>query len=825
MSQRFPLLFVADRATAEKFVPTSQGPRTRLPDRTRSTHGKQVQDQLTEVWNKFQQLNEERNAVGLPVRYGMYLEFHSASGFDLALQQLERVSKGIRIMNVRVEEREIRGEVEQVVIATVYVPNDERGFFLEQVRKYLEEDTAGGNPRNRKLVESIEDIGLAVLESFWRDRVAPLPGTNAEWCEIWVRQEERSEEPKEQLFAFCENFGIEYLEEEIRFPERNVYIIKANRTQLAELFLAYEFLAEIRKARQPVSFWMGEANAAQADWAKDLLDRMNISDETNTRILILDSGVNNGHQLLNGVLSDEDVHTYDPEWGVNDTDGHGTLMSGVSIFGDLHEALQHGDEVNIKHLIESGKILPPKGQNEEHLYGDITSQVISLAEIANDSANRIICLAITVDDDNRGFPSSWSGSIDALASGYEEEEVKRLIVVAAGNIMESRFWNNYPNTNISFGIHTPAQAWNALTVGAYTQKSLISDPTLAGYTAIAPAMGLSPFSSTSMSWDKAWPQKPDIVMEGGNAGTDATGFNSTVEDLDILSTSHEITQRQFDVFQATSAATAKAAHLCALIQSEYPAAWPETVRGLMVHSASWTQAMQDHFLVGNTDRKALDNLIRCCGYGVPNPEKALYCANNLLTLIAQEGIQPFMKGESGGYPTKDVHFFDLPWPTAVLQELGSVEVTMRVTLSYFIEPGPGEIGWSQRYRYPSHGLRFDVNNYSEDRDNFRQRINKAARTEGEEYDSNNNSGRWLIGTSARHRGSIHTDEITATAAQLAECKYISVYPSGGWWKERPHLKRFDSQTRYSLIVTLETEATQVDLYSEIAAQIGVPITL
>jgi len=34
---------------------------------------------------------------------------------------------------------------------------------------------------------------------------------------------------------------------------------------------------------------------------------------------------------------------------------------------------------------------------------------------------------------------------------------------------------------------------------------------------------------------------------------------------------------------------------------------------------------------------------------------------------------------------------------------------MRITLSYFVEPSPGEVGWKDRYRYASHGLRFELN--------------------------------------------------------------------------------------------------------------------
>jgi len=42
---------------------------------------------------------------------------------------------------------------------------------------------------------------------------------------------------------------------------------------------------------------------------------------------------------------------------------------------------------------------------------------------------------------------------------------------------------------------------------------------------------------------------------------------------------------------ATSCATAKASWLAAQITYKYNNAWPETIRGLIVHSASWTEQM------------------------------------------------------------------------------------------------------------------------------------------------------------------------------------------------------------------------------------------
>ena len=79
-----------------------------------------------------------------------------------------------------------------------------------------------------------------------------------------------------------------------------------------------------------------------------------------------------------------------------------------------------------------------------------------------------------------------------------------------------------------------------------------------------------------------------------------------------------------------------------------------------------------------------------------------------------------------------MHLYELPWPKEVLLALPpEVNLQMRVTLSYFVEPGPGDIGWKDRYRYASHALRFDVKSPRESIDEFSKRINSAARLEEE----------------------------------------------------------------------------------------------
>ena len=263
--------------------------------------------------------------------------------------------------------------------------------------------------------------------------------------------------------------------------------------------------------------------------------------------------------------------------------------------------------------------------------------------------------------------------------------------------------------------------------------------------------------------------------------------------------------------------------MAAQIQAAYPGAWPETVRGLMVHSAEWTAAMKEQFLESQS-KSEYAQLLRICGYGVPNTVRATECAANSLTLIAQAELQPFTD-DGGTRRMKDMHVHALPWPREELLALGEVPVTMRVTLSYFIEPGPGEIGWRDRYRYPSHALRFDVNAPSETRDGFIRRLNVAARDEGAPQEAEGGAGRWIIGSQGRSLGSVHSDIWIGTAADVAACSLVGVYPVVGWWRERAYLGRCNRSARYTLIVSVVTPAVDVDIYTPVAIRMGIPINV
>jgi hypothetical protein len=215
-------------------------------------------------------------------------------------------------------------------------------------------------------------------------------------------------------------------------------------------------------------------------------------------------------------------------------------------------------------------------------------------------------------------------------------------------------------------------------------------------------------------------------------------------------------------------------------------------------------------------------MLRRYGWGVPSFRRALFSATNDATLMVEDAILPFRK-DGAAIKTRDMNLHHLPWPREELRALGSQDVEFRITLSYFVEPNPGERGWTRRHRYASHGLRFAVKRSLETLDQFRQRINRAVEAEEAGEAGAAGGDDWVLGPSVRDRGSVHSDIWRGSAAALAERDAVGIFPISGWWKEKPALQRWDRAARYALIVSIRAPEAEVDLYTAIANQIAVEV--
>jgi hypothetical protein len=744
------------------------------------------------------------------------LEFSSEPGFELKLDSLERRGDGIELLNSHVDPA-------GVMHATVRVPDAKLPVFIRLLEEYdSAKRTKNDNRINQPLIESISAVRLAALPAFWTDNPATLPSNNhAIWWEVWLIGNGDSE--VDALFqGEAARVGLQADTRVIRFPERLVSIAFGTLDQFSQIRGLFNYLAELRRAIEVPTAYIELPARDQGLVIDEALTRIREPAAAAPAVCLLDTGVNREHRLLSLALSVEHTLTVNEAWNAADQDGHGTGMAGVALYGCLTTIFNSGEEVSLAHRLESVKILPDEGENPPENYGAITSEAVALAEIASPRRKRIICMAVTADRCDEGEPSSWSGEIDQLTSGVHDGE-SRLFIISAGNLRGELVRDDYPSLNEQEGIEDPSQSWNALTVGAYTEKCHIASVEFDGLVPVAGKGLLCPTSRTSMVWESNdWPYKPDIVLEGGNtAGEEGGGAVAYIEDLALLTTRLAGTGVQFTHFCETSAATALAARMAAIVQSEYDDYWPETIRALIVHTAEWTPEMIEQF-AGN-DRQSKLNRLKCYGYGVPVLEKALWSASNVVTLVAQETLQPYIKVGSE-IVKNDMHFHYLPWPTQVLEELGDTQVSMRVTLSYFVEPSPGRRGWGYKHGYQSFGLRFDVKRPNENLDQFKQRLNKSFWDDPKvQPKSVKESREWEIGDQLRTRGSIHSDRWRGTAAQLAACNMIGIYPVDGWWRTRSHLDRWGNIARYALIVTIETPDQNIDLYTPIAADIQAEI--
>ena len=827
----------------EPFRSRGMVPRPEVPERDRQQHSSALRGQLAEVQSSSDAYVTTQRDSGMAEGLGIQVEFESFPGIDLAFESLARENSGIELLNVRYGLSDSGADITE---ATVFVPDGKLEHFEGLIKDYVDHrvDAIGRTRDNRRLIDAINKIRAATLRALWTDTGGFPSETEGQlWWEVWLPA---GRDRQEVLAGFRERVdligrgisdssGISHTptapermrvaKGQIHFPERTVLLVYASVGQIQQSLPVLNSISELRRAPDTAEFFSSLAPDEQQDWLENLLTRSTypIEGDAVPHVCLLDTGVNRGHELLQPALAVSDVHTVEPSWGSDDGDGHGTEMAGLALAGNLEEQLANTQTITYPHRLESVKLLPFDGANgsDPILHGYATAEAVSRPEIQAPKRSRVFGMAVTAKDNRgRGQPSAWSAAVDKLAADTDGQSGnRRLLVLSAGNT-QYHDWLDYPASNDTDGIHDPGQAWNALTVGAYTDLVQVTEPDATDHEAIAPEGALSPFSTTSLTWQDRWPLKPDLVLEGGNVAQSPLGPCS-MDSLSLLTSFYKPNERAFTTTCATSAASAQAARLAAIVMAEYPESWPETIRGLLVHSAEWTEAMRHAYLpaAGRPSKRDYARLVRRCGFGIPDLDKALWSVANSLTMVIQEQLYPFRRVSSKQPVLRDMQLHRLPWPVEILEDLGEEPVELRLTLSYFIEPNPSTRGIRSRYRYESHGLRFDVKRLGESVEGFRNRINLAARDEEQGVSTTNNDSSWLIGPQQRHRGSIHSDLWRGTAAELASRGFVAVYPTSGWWKTRPALERYNQSARYSLIVSISAPQTTIDLYSDVQSKV------
>lgn len=844
--QEYPHILIRDQKERHPFSARRGRGRDVVPTQDQQVHGATLSRAYHDVIAQLEQRYEVMGIDASQVDKGATVELKFREGAHVDIGSLENQTSKIELLNVKL------GPNREPESAILYIPPQavKNNIIGKQIDDYKNpEKNKKHGPANFKKYDVTEDIDTVTLDKLWLDHSSlPADENQKQDWEVWLR--------KSHYASFKEKAdemdGVRISSHKLNFPEREICSVHCSLSQIDELQLITKALSGFRYLPTLSGFFDALPPREQRDWAQDLTSRISYDPSTRTSVCLLDTGIFHEHPLLTNFIVANGVDSFDPDWGEEDHDGHGTQMAGLSLFGDLAPLLDSSDAIALRHGLESVKVFPPDGDNKDEHVGYITSQAISRAEVNNRDINRVFCLSWSMEHETdpdghpvvEGKPTPLSAKIDQLAFGVEdfdewaiENDRKRLLVISAGNIRDSYTPEQYSAINDISEVEDPAQAWNALSVGAITDKTFTTDPNYNDWSVLADQYDLSAKSRTSVLWGETyWPTKPDIVMEGGNyLANPAQNYIEPHPDTSVLTLDKV---RPFSFVHDTSPANAAASRLAAMAMAEYPEYWPETIRGLMVHSAEWVGAMNKD--IPNLSKAQKIAHLRRYGYGVPQTHSLLNSLSNRPCVIIQDTINPFKtsESESSNEPVfSDLNHYALPWPLDELNSIYDQQVQMRLTLSYFIEPNPSERPPKTKYSYASHGLRFKLNRPNESEQEFLDRVGREVQAEEDQIDTlddlsdfvstTDSTDKWLLGPHSRDRGSLISDTWCGTAGELATQNLIAIAPQGGWWKHRkkfPALEnpRYLEQVRYSLIISLITEE-DIDLHTPIASQVGVSV--
>lgn len=702
------------------------------------------------------------------------------------------------------------------------------GKGLETLKRALGKYASwrGGRRTQRfNLFETTSQFRVSDVADLWQDDADKLPEDESEvveW-EVWLRPQAR-----DAFDQSIEELEIEKVGLEDAFIDAIVLNVIADRDQMSRLVLESAGIIELRPA-----------SSFSADYLElDPEERLALTSSVTSRLIapapdapstvMIDTGSNHRHPMIGIALDEDNCHAIDDDWPVDDHAGHGSQMSGLALYGDVEAVVTGSSPLELTTRLESVTVTAPIG-SQAIPARDAIDRAVRIVEAEGRDAPRVYCLAATAPGEEAdGRPNGTSMMVDKLA--WNDGRRTRMFCVAGGNVAAgsdlSYPTGPYDERNKDFPIQSPGQAINALTVGAATSMC-------DGFDALAPEGDLCPSARTSQGWEVRYANKPDIVMEGGNHEVGRGGlFSSRSPQTMLLSTGRNHPRQPFGFTGETSAATAQAAGLMTRLRAAYPSLRAETLRGLAINSARWTPAMiarHSHLQrLGLSRADAWGIVLDCYGWGVPDEERLFRSAGDALTLVVEDGLRPYIErtAPSGGRRIclREMKSFRLPWPAEALRRLNQTQVEMRCTLSYFVEPDPGGAARGRPDRYSSHRLRFAVKAPNDTHLEALQRINQLASEDDLEEPelatavpglSERDAG-WTVGRRG-NLGSVHQDVWRGSAAELAQRDGISVFPVRGWWAEGRDQAVWDRRVRFSLIVSIDTPPTSVDLMAEAMA--------
>jgi Subtilase family len=342
---------------------------------------------------------------------------------------------------------------------------------------------------------------------------------------------------------------------------------------------------------------------------------------------VVDSGISANPLLAQAIIDSFGVPA---ELGDADVHGHGTRVAGVAIYGDVSERIAE------RSFAAPFRLLSVRVVNDQGRFDDASSiadQMQKAIKALYAKGCRII--NISLGDAAKipyadGRVTAWASTLDYFARTLDV-----LIVVSAGNSQgaPSAPWGSKPDGVVTLypsylfeptnRIIDPAMAACILTVGSVAHSNGLRDDPYDGADIRPITARDHPTPITRTGPGTGGAVKPELVDYGGtavfNGGTQRLMTGANWDSAGIVTLRANYLEGLFEASTGTSMAAPRVAFKAALLLRRFPDASANLLRALLATCAEVPESTVK-LLNGVADK----SVSRCCGYGIPDVERALF---------------------------------------------------------------------------------------------------------------------------------------------------------------------------------------------------------
>lgn len=517
-------------------------------------------------------------------------------------------------------------------------------------------------------------------------------------------------------------------------------------------------------------------------------------------VVILDSGLATNHPLVAPAVGD--AQSFVPGLGAEDEHGHGTMVGGIALYGNL-ETVATNRSFSPTLRLFSGRITDDKNENSSGFVERHIEEAVKY--FTSNYGCKVFNLSF--GDARRPF---LDGHVRGLAAVLDSlaRQFGVLFVVSAGNFTGSEGgpsdWKaEYPQYLLSEEacLLDPAPALNALTVGSLAHyevprmgQRFPNDP---GYQAIARKNQPSPFSRSGPGPKGAI--KPEVVEYGGNAYVDLRTARHVARGLTELGEVGLLRDfvggRLLGVNSGTSFAAPKVAHLAGRLLREYPDASANLLRAVIIAHSSHPEEAVD--LLEDDESK----MYRLLGYGRPDGDAATFSSERNVTLIREDQL-----GEN------EHHFYEISLPEDFLRP--PARRARRITVALAHTP----LVRRTRLEYLASSFQFRVVR----RDNLDEIVKTFRRTAlRDQEETIPEAGKFRPTARQRSKGTVQAAkwEVRQVDSRWQDQKLFVVVTR----TVPPWAQNLANQEAYALVVVIEDRSEeQVRYYTQLSQRLRAP---